>query len=346
MKQSVGRWWWAWYGAGVGLITIGVLLFIIFIILFIVLLVEGEEVTLELFGLLGSVFAVAIGIYGVRRGGKARDRGIAAMPAKERRHRLYRRVARGSEWKALILMVSLFVFFGVCAVALAFNLWWLLLFLIAGIFGLLKLAPWFENRIKRSDEKKGFGIKSLESLGAKLEGPSEDSIFRTSDKAISTSEDRNVTVDVLEVSSDSPLESEGYTRIRVEHKGKILCVVQIRNSARRRIHFFDKDVYMEWRREISKKLQPYEPPLKVPKKVTIHGHKTSTALPEETVPTAEQWVQNMFDDPDATVIRGTIRIEPEQVIWWTQGNMLPQELLEDATDVLVSLANKLESSEK
>jgi len=211
---------------------------------------------------------------------------------------------------------------------------------------LVKLVPWLEKRIKRSDEKKGFGIKSLESLGAKLEGPSEDSIFRTSDKAMSTSGDRNVTVDVVEVSSDSPFESEGYTRIRVEHQGKILCVVQIRNSARRQIHFFDKDVYMEWRKEISKKLQPYEPPLKVPKKVKIHGRKISTALPEETVPTADQWVQNMFDDPDATAIRGTIRIELEQVLWWTQGNTLPQELLEDTTDVLVSLANRLESGGK
>ena len=49
------------------------------LIIFIILLVEGEEVILGLFGLLGSVFAVATGIYGVRRGGKARDRGIATM---------------------------------------------------------------------------------------------------------------------------------------------------------------------------------------------------------------------------------------------------------------------------
>ena len=80
MKQSVGKWWWAWYGVGVGFITLGVLSLIFFILL--LALEEGEEVTLGLFGLLGSVFAGAIGIYGVRRGGKARDRGIAAMPAR------------------------------------------------------------------------------------------------------------------------------------------------------------------------------------------------------------------------------------------------------------------------
>ena len=68
-----------------------------------------------------------------------------------------------------------------------------------------------------------------------------------------------------------------YTRIRVEYRGETPYVMQMRNLVKRQIEFFEKDVYIEWIEEIGKEPQPYEPPLKVPKKVTINGRRVSTA---------------------------------------------------------------------
>ncbi len=100
---------------------------------------------------------------------------------------------------------------------------------------------------------------------------------------------------------------------------------------------------IEWIEEIGKEPQPYEPPLKLPKRVTIHGRGVSTALAKDMVLTAEHWARDILGDTNVAMIQGTIRIEPNQVLWWRKGSMLPRQWLEDAIDGLVHLAGKLES---
>ena len=173
---------------------------------------------------------------------------------------------------------------------------------------------------------------------------SEDTVIATSSKAILTYPDRSVAVDVVE-EVRSTGEKVPYTRIRVEYRGRIPCIIQMRNLAKRQINFFKKDVYIEWTKEICKEPQPFEPPLKVPKTVTIHGRRVSTAPAKTTVPKAEQWVQDILGDPNVARIQGIVRIEPTQILWWRRGSMLPRQWLEDAIDGLVHLA-RISESEK
>lgn len=315
MKQPTVKKSSAWFWVGFALLLISAFIWVIFIA---VIIAEGDTIwELILTGVIITVIPIGIGICGIRRGR------IPMTP-------------QWWAWTALNFFAILAIAGGIIGFIVAETTLVLVLSGLAVAIG-LSLSAFAEERRRRPE----LGIKSLKMSGARLEIPSEDNGFATSSKAIFTFPDRNVAVDVVE-EARSTGEKVSYTRIRVKYGGNMPCVIQIRNLVKRQIEFFEKDVYIEWIKEIGKEPQPYEPPLKVPKRVTIHGRRFSTALEKYTVPTAEQWVRDILGDSNVSMIQGTIRIEPSQVLWWRKGSMLPRQWLEDAIDGLVHLARKLE----
>lgn len=315
MRQPTSKKSSAWFWVGVALLSLSAFVWVIVILANIG---SGNILGLILFGVMVTAIPIGVGIYGIRRGR------IPETP-------------QWWAWAALNFLAISTIVGGVIGLILAETTWGLVLSGLAIAVGLGLSAFAVERR-----ERPQLGIKSLKRSGARLETPSEGNAFTTSSKAIFTFPDRNVAVDVVE-EARSTGEKVPYTRIRVEYAGKIPCIMQMRNLIKRQIDFFEKDVYIEWTQEIGKEPQPYEPPLKLPKRVIIHGRRVSTALVKDTVPIAEQWARDILSDPNVAMIQGTIRIEPSQILWWRQGSMLPRQWLEDAIDGLVHLARKLES---
>jgi len=319
MRQPTGKKSSAWFWVGFTLLVISAFFWVIVILA--TVSESGDIVGAILFGVIVTAIPIGIGIYGIRRGR------IPETP-------------QWWAWTALIFLAILAIAGGIIGLIVAETT---SVLVVSGLAIAVGLGLWaFAEERRRRPQ---LGIKSLKRSGARLETPSEDNGFATSSKAIFTFPDRNVTVDVVE-EARSTGEKVPYTRIRVEHGGRMPCVMQMRNFVKRQIEFFEKDVYIEWIEEIGKEPQPYEPPLKVPKRVPIHGRRVSTALAKDTFPTAEQWARDILSDPNVAMIQGTIRIEPSQVLWWRKGSMLPRQWLEDAIDGLVRLARKLESEKE
>ncbi len=161
--------------------------------------------------------------------------------------------------------------------------------------------------------------------------------------------DRTIRADIFEVTDDfqtalsgSPM-SGGYrevhvpwTRIRVSHRGKIPCVVEVVNGNIKRMRFFDKDAYMEWRNQ-------QKDHRKVPKKVKIWGRKVATAYPSKMIPSVLHESERIFDEYYMAKVKGIIRIEPDQVVFMQMGDPLEGENLKMVTYLLSRLATNTEN---
>jgi len=162
-------------------------------------------------------------------------------------------------------------------------------------------------------------------------------------QAMLTLPDRNVTVDeftTIQNLGQYGQTSVPHTRIRVEHKGRIPCVIQVKAKRREQMKFFDKDVYMEWRNELGRDRSERGEP--IPKKVKIYGRKVHTALPKESIPTATEWARFIFDDPNIAILEGFITIEPDQILWVRREGLLPRDFLEEAVKLLACIAENIE----
>lgn len=172
-------------------------------------------------------------------------------------------------------------------------------------------------------EKAGYGIKALERWGARIEtGPTT-----TGDRPIAatfTSEGKKAIVDIIDVWEWMDYYyCEPHTRIRVEHAGEIPCVVEVPHGRMDHISFFDKHAYMEGKK---RDLDPRD--------VSIESKINENVVAE--------WIRHVFDNQSISELKGILRIEPEQVYFLKQGELLDGEYLKDAANVLISLAEKIE----
>jgi hypothetical protein len=186
---------------------------------------------------------------------------------------------------------------------------------------------------KRFLEKAGCGIRALSYCGATVEA----------NTAVFTLPDRKVVVDTVWVSGAiaskyaDRLSGAACTRVRVEHRGELPCVLQLPLQERKPATYVDKDVYNKWI-----KSQPRKQFLLIPKKVEIDGQEVAVALPSEMVPKVAERARRIFDVPKLASLKGVVTIEPEQVVWLRPGDMLPQELLENAVNIMAEVAHRIE----
>jgi len=234
----------------------------------------------------------------------------------------------------LAFLISLVFIFCLLADVHQFQRWvdWLLI--IFTVIAANLLFCFLGNRKRKLLEKAGYGIKTLEKLGAKVETHGDYSI------ATLTLADRDVFVDSVEIMD---CDEEGcwtvpFLRIRVKHTGKIPCVMEVCNGNRRHIEFFDRDAYMEWKKQQGEDLRD------VPGKVKIHGIKVPTAYPEGLIPLMMERARHIFDDPGIAQLKGILRIEPEQVFFLQEGDLPEQEHLRNIVNLLVGLSEKTEKT--
>lgn len=279
----------------------------------------------ELLFLVPAAILTGIGIWCVRRGIK---RVVAEIETLDPETIIAKRKARQLHILEWILIIALCIVPFVLMYHRGISYW----AVVGSMSGLAAGAGIASNFRQRWLKKAGHGVKALEKAGAKVEGVSDMAVFELPD--------RKVTVDEFEI-----MESGGgypssvtytvpHTRIRVEHKGRIPCVIQVEAKRREHPKFFDKDVYMEWSRT-----HPDEP---IPSKVKIYGRKVPTALSKESVPTATEWAKRILDDPNIAALKGPMWIDSDQILWVRREGTLPREFLEKAVKVLVSIAEKIE----
>lgn len=202
--------------------------------------------------------------------------------------------------------------------------WGTLLFAIWMIFHIL------EKYKKKYLTKAGYGIKALEEMGAEVKLYPDNTA-----RAILTLRDRKVFTNIsikrekeekiLGIIPTDFFSAFFYTRICVDHRGKIPCVVHGLALGEKR--FYDKDAYLEW-------IRVHGQDEKIPKKAEVS---------KELVRKVSEWVKPILDDMNVAALGGVIRIEPNQVLWWRKGGWLPQELLEKAVNLLVGVAEKIET---
>ena len=210
----------------------------------------------------------------------------------------------------------------------------LLIGAIAASFTVLLVLSRLRSRRIEARERSN-GIKALEKSGAILE-PSGEAILYTKDRKLT----------VGEFNWTNPLGSGGAfsyddcTRISVEHGGRIPCVIQLETEFMEYAKFFDKGAYEEW--VGGKVWNLIESGKFIPKEVKIHGRKVATALPKNNIPQAKAWTNRILDDPNIAALKGYIIIEPTQILWWRKGHLLHHELLENAAQILATIAEKIE----
>ena len=101
-----------------------------------------------------------------------------------------------------------------------------------------------EKYKRRYLEKAGYGIRTLEKLGAKTEG----------NVATLTLRNRKVVTDIIKTAELAPggytqhLVSAAYTRISVEHRGNMPCVIQASLEGKKSINLLDKEIYLQWKK--------------------------------------------------------------------------------------------------
>lgn len=234
----------------------------------------------------------------------------------------------------IIVIVTVTVFFILLMLPPGPNTWsWALALIGTGIAGgvLIFLTDKYQRRIL---EKARYGIKSLGNSGAEIEA----------NTAVFTLPDRRVVADVVRTTGfipgdfTGPIAEAAYTRIRVEHKGKLAYIIQLPLQAGKRISFLDKDIYIEWRREYGRNY--FQP---IPQKVQIQGREVPSAFPDEITPTAAERAERILDLPQILVLQGLITIEPDQVLWVRRKDLLPQEFLENAVNMLVGIAQRIDT---
>ena len=237
------------------------------------------------------------------------------------------------------------------------TLSWIIAFIMAVILFSLLLLPWAlptwawaltmvftiivggflifltEKYERKYLEKAGYGIKSLEKSGATTEG----------NLATITLRDRKVIADIIkttELSTGSYTRRPAgvtYTRISVEHKGNIPCVTQVSLEGKKRINLLDKDIYLQWKKEYPRRQFSL-----MPRKVYLNDREVPGVLPEETIITIAERVERVVNDPGMTILKGFITIEPGWVWWLRRKDLLPQELLQNAVNILVDIARNIE----
>lgn len=172
-------------------------------------------------------------------------------------------------------------------------------------------------------EQAGYGIKALKSTTKKT--------------------DRSIIADIVRVRTFAPGGPSGFgqhvevpwTRLRVRHTSKIPCVIEVVKGKTKRMRFFENGAYMEWKRH-------QEDQRTVPKKVKIERLKVATAYPREMNPAVMDKAERVFDAQDIAQVEGIIRIEPDQVFFLEEGDMLEGEYLRMVGNLLVRLAEKTE----
>ena len=176
-------------------------------------------------------------------------------------------------------------------------------------------------------EKAGYGIKSLEKYGARVETDATTATF--------TLEGRNVIVDIIGINEDVGGEygcvAMPYTRIRVEHTGKIPYVMELMNK---KIRFFDEHAYMEWKKQLGFSYESimWDWEMRIPEKIESRTNENMVA----------EWERCIYDTMVGAGLEGLLRIEPEQVYFLQKGEFLEGTYLKNAVDVLTSLAEKME----
>ncbi len=233
----------------------------------------------------------------------------------------------------IIAIVAAIVLIVLLMTPMLLPIWaWALALVFTVVAGglLFVLAERYERRYL---EKAGYGIKTLENVGAQIDG----------NVAILTLRDRKVVADIIKTTELQPsgytqhLTGVTYTRISAEHKGKIPCVIQASLHGKKRTSFLDKDVYLAWIRE-----HPRSQFQLMPEKVYLNGSEVASTLPEESIPRVAERAERILDDPNMTTLKGFITIEPGRVWWLRRKDLLPHELLESAVNVLVDVAQRTE----
>ena len=234
-------------------------------------------------------------------------------------------------WIIALIVATVLILLLTLSTAIVFWSWILVLLSVVIIGGsLIALTEKYERKYL---EKAGYGIKVLAKSGAKVEG----------NRAVLTLPDREVVANVVRTSRFTPgghslhFTDVTYTQIRVEHRGKIPCIIQLPVNKIKRISFFDKDVYMEWKNQYAQSQFQL-----MPEKVKINGREVLSALPDEATPKIAEQAERILNDPNLAELEGLITIEPDQVWWSRRKDLLPQELLEKAVRVLVGVAEKVE----
>ena len=230
-------------------------------------------------------------------------------------------ILSASEWIIFILWLgSLFVFDDDICNITGWTEWELLFFGLI-IFILLRIC--IEYLMEKCLEKAGYGIKALERWGARIEtGPTT-----SGDRPIAatfTSAGKKAIVDIIDVWEWMDYwYCKPHTRIRVEHAGEIPCVAEVPHGRMDHISFFDKHAHMEGKK---RDLDPRD--------VSIESKINENVVAE--------WIRHVFDNQSISELKGILRIEPEQVYFLEQGELLDGEYLKDAANVLISLAEKIE----
>lgn len=175
-------------------------------------------------------------------------------------------------------------------------------------------------------EKAGYGIKALEKCSA---GAETDATTVTCASA-----GRNVIVDTVSIEETLGEEcgcvAMPYTRIRVEHTGKIPYVMELLDK---KIRFFDGHAYIEWKKQLGfagSIMWDFE--MRIPEKIESRTNENMVA----------EWVRCIYDTMVGSGLEGVLRIEPEQVCFLQKGEFLDGKYLKNAVDVLTSLAEKVE----
>ena len=176
-------------------------------------------------------------------------------------------------------------------------------------------------------EKAGYGIKSLEKWGARVETDASTAMFAPAG--------RNVIVDIVSIEETLGEEygcvAMPYTRIRVEHTGKIPYVMELLDK---KIRFFDEHAYIEWKKQLGFSYGSimWDFEMRIPEKIESRTNENMVA----------EWVRCIYDTMVGTGLEGILRIEPEQVYFLQKGEFLEGTYLKNAVDVLTNLAEKME----
>ena len=194
------------------------------------------------------------------------------------------------------------------------------------VIGLLLVAC-IQDLHDKCLENAGYGIKALEKYGARVETDATTATW--------TSAGRNAIVDIVSIEETLGEEygyvAMPYTRIRVEHVGKMPYVMEVLNW---KIRFFDEHAYMEWKEQLGFSYGSimYDLEMHIPEKIESKTNENVVA----------EWVRCIYDTMVGAGLEGLLIIEPEQVYFLQKGEFLEGTYLKNAVDVLTSLAEKME----
>ena len=194
------------------------------------------------------------------------------------------------------------------------------------VIGLL-LSGYMSVLSDMSFEKAGYGIKALEKCSAGVETDATTVTW--------TSAGRNVIVDIVSIEETLGEEygcvAMPYTRIRVEHTGKIPYVMELLDK---KIRFFDEHAYIEWKKQLGFSYGSimWDFEMRIPEEIESETNENMVV----------EWVRCIYDTMVGTGLEGVLRIELGQVYFLQKGEFLEGTYLKNAVDVLTRLAEKME----